>query len=514
MSAYKGQDICSRHLTLCVTMAEEKPIYEIRFDAAVKVIQSLPRNGPFQPSNEMMLKFYSYYKQATQGPCTTPRPGFWDPVGKVKWDAWNSLGDMSKEKAMIAYVDEMKLILETIPVTEQVMELLGVLGPFYDVVENRVEEIKEACEEPDQTSGFGNAITPPSKNGPKNIESDGKAKDSEDVSNASVDSGGSEEEEEKEDDDEEDDDDKEMEEENEILTERLKVEESMVKSQVVLSNGNVEHSVSSLTNGTHSSLSSDFTEDDLQCILEPAVQLCDTNGPLSDHSEEVTGLLQLASDSDGEVYCDSMEQFGLEEGSVVLVNHSLETGEVTHPSSVAQGIPGEACRTDDPQGGDGGVQDGGEDWASGGPTAQRGRLSTGEHNTSLVRRGRGSRLSGSGSGVGPPVSLLGGGGDGERRGSEGGVEGTLNEQIATALARLQEDMQSVLQRLQTLEALTASQTRSLSLQQNYAPLPVTKKPPWWPFDVPPGAVAFAVVWPFVVHWLVWLYFQRRRRKMN
>ncbi|XP_064202645.1 acyl-CoA-binding domain-containing protein 5A-like isoform X3 [Anguilla rostrata] len=454
MSAYKGQDICSRHLTLCVTMAEEKPIYEIRFDAAVKVIQSLPRNGPFQPSNEMMLKFYSYYKQATQGPCTTPRPGFWDPVGKVKWDAWNSLGDMSKEKAMIAYVDEMKLILETIPVTEQVMELLGVLGPFYDVVENRVEEIKEACEEPDQTS------------------------------------------------------------ENEILTERLKVEESMVKSQVVLSNGNVEHSVSSLTNGTHSSLSSDFTEDDLQCILEPAVQLCDTNGPLSDHSEEVTGLLQLASDSDGEVYCDSMEQFGLEEGSVVLVNHSLETGEVTHPSSVAQGIPGEACRTDDPQGGDGGVQDGGEDWASGGPTAQRGRLSTGEHNTSLVRRGRGSRLSGSGSGVGPPVSLLGGGGDGERRGSEGGVEGTLNEQIATALARLQEDMQSVLQRLQTLEALTASQTRSLSLQQNYAPLPVTKKPPWWPFDVPPGAVAFAVVWPFVVHWLVWLYFQRRRRKMN
>uniref|UniRef100_A0A0E9WFB4 Uncharacterized protein n=1 Tax=Anguilla anguilla TaxID=7936 RepID=A0A0E9WFB4_ANGAN len=26
-------------------MAEEKPIYEIRFDAAVKVIQSLPRNG-------------------------------------------------------------------------------------------------------------------------------------------------------------------------------------------------------------------------------------------------------------------------------------------------------------------------------------------------------------------------------------------------------------------------------------------------------------------------------------
>ncbi|KAB5587208.1 hypothetical protein PHYPO_G00010450, partial [Pangasianodon hypophthalmus] len=64
---------------------ETRSIHEQRFDAAVKVIQSLPANGSFQPSNEMMLKFYSYYKQATQGPCNIPRPGFWDPVGKVKW---------------------------------------------------------------------------------------------------------------------------------------------------------------------------------------------------------------------------------------------------------------------------------------------------------------------------------------------------------------------------------------------------------------------------------------------
>uniref|UniRef100_A0A8B9HCC2 ACB domain-containing protein n=1 Tax=Astyanax mexicanus TaxID=7994 RepID=A0A8B9HCC2_ASTMX len=50
-----------------------------------------------------MLKFYSYYKQATLGPCNIPRPGFWDPVGKAKWDAWNELGDMSQEEAMGAY---------------------------------------------------------------------------------------------------------------------------------------------------------------------------------------------------------------------------------------------------------------------------------------------------------------------------------------------------------------------------------------------------------------------------
>uniref|UniRef100_A0A3Q2FPD6 ACB domain-containing protein n=1 Tax=Cyprinodon variegatus TaxID=28743 RepID=A0A3Q2FPD6_CYPVA len=57
-----------------------------------------------------MLKFYSYYKQATVGPCNIPRPGFWDVVGKAKWDAWNSLGEMPEEEAMAAYVDQMKLV--------------------------------------------------------------------------------------------------------------------------------------------------------------------------------------------------------------------------------------------------------------------------------------------------------------------------------------------------------------------------------------------------------------------
>lgn len=32
-----------------------------------------------------MLRFYSYYKQATAGRCQEPRPGFWDPIGRYKW---------------------------------------------------------------------------------------------------------------------------------------------------------------------------------------------------------------------------------------------------------------------------------------------------------------------------------------------------------------------------------------------------------------------------------------------
>lgn len=55
-----------------------------------------------------------------------------------------------------------------------------------------------------------------------------------------------------------------------------------------------------------------------------------------------------------------------------------------------------------------------------------------------------------------------GDGDGERWGGAVTPAVSLNEQIVVALARLQEDMQSVLERLRTLEALTANQVRPAS----------------------------------------------------
>ncbi|NXU70351.1 ACBD5 protein, partial [Oreotrochilus melanogaster] len=72
-----------------------------------------------------------------------------------------------------------------------------------------------------------------------------------------------------------------------------------------------------------------------------------------------------------------------------------------------------------------------------------------------VRRGRGHRLQPLGDGS--QGGQMGSGGDGERWGSERGPRGSLNEQIAVVLMRLQEDMQNVLQRLHMLEAVTASQ---------------------------------------------------------
>ena len=66
--------------------------------------------GPYQPSNEVMLKFYGYYKQATEGPCNDIKPNFWDVIRRAKWEAWHKLGTMEEEEAMTRYVDELKQV--------------------------------------------------------------------------------------------------------------------------------------------------------------------------------------------------------------------------------------------------------------------------------------------------------------------------------------------------------------------------------------------------------------------
>ncbi|CAL4121733.1 unnamed protein product, partial [Meganyctiphanes norvegica] len=108
---------------------------EIGFDAAVKMIRNMPNSGPYQPSHEMMLKFYGLYKQATEGSCSEPKPAFYEIVKGYKWKAWNALGDMPKTDAMATYVEELKKIIETMSYSEDVANFIDVLGPFYEYVD-------------------------------------------------------------------------------------------------------------------------------------------------------------------------------------------------------------------------------------------------------------------------------------------------------------------------------------------------------------------------------------------
>ncbi|XP_049620855.1 LOW QUALITY PROTEIN: enoyl-CoA delta isomerase 2 [Suncus etruscus] len=71
------------------------------FENAMNQVKALEED----PGNEVKQKLYALYKQATDGPCNTPKPGMLDFVNKAKWEAWNGLGSLPKDTARQNYVD-------------------------------------------------------------------------------------------------------------------------------------------------------------------------------------------------------------------------------------------------------------------------------------------------------------------------------------------------------------------------------------------------------------------------
>ena len=76
-----------------------------KFDTAVKIVGSMPKDGPVQPTQDDQLKFYGFYKQATVGDVNTARPGMFDLTGKYKWDAWKANEGLSQDEAKSKYVE-------------------------------------------------------------------------------------------------------------------------------------------------------------------------------------------------------------------------------------------------------------------------------------------------------------------------------------------------------------------------------------------------------------------------
>lgn len=58
-------------------------------------------------NSSILLRFYCLYKQATIGPCNIPKPNWYQMQARQKWEAWNNLGDMSRDNAMNDYVQEL-----------------------------------------------------------------------------------------------------------------------------------------------------------------------------------------------------------------------------------------------------------------------------------------------------------------------------------------------------------------------------------------------------------------------
>ena len=56
------------------------------------------------PGNDLKLRLYAHYKQATEGDVTGDKPGFTDFVNRAKYEAWAKLKGTPPEEAMRAYI--------------------------------------------------------------------------------------------------------------------------------------------------------------------------------------------------------------------------------------------------------------------------------------------------------------------------------------------------------------------------------------------------------------------------
>ncbi|XP_072297192.1 acyl-CoA-binding domain-containing protein 5-B-like [Eucyclogobius newberryi] len=504
---------CLLSSLLIISMApEEEDEYSLEetFNAAVKVIWTLPEDGPFQPSDDMMLMFYSYYKQATLGPCNVPRPtGFWDTRGKAKWDAWSALGYMTREEAMKNYVEDIQLILETIPISSEVTDLVQKLGNFFTEVESNDEDAEENevdkrpftrpfaryTDEPAMKptiQGYGdlwddiqnfsesekedNVVDRSMDSEEFNFEckhSVNKANGAEDLSDGEFKEG------------------EEMEEKGwNPDPMRLMVDNRSSSSDNQGSNcSSMEPSLSSFTNVTHSSLNSEAEEEELACSLEqynPCMQL---SGYLSGHCVPA-GINVRSTDSDNEEFCDSMEHLAIDEGW-----------------SASKGQLHDSIRQLDP-------------WFKGITALNSAKQSglvdgirTADFQSAMSRRETETFGPTCGSQSGLDVNLTF---CCEPQSSQSLCSSgeNINAQIATALLRLQHDMDNVLHKLQTLEVLQTSQPPSPSLDQHTLAAALQFiKPSWWPSHSSSITLLqfFTVIWPVFAHWLVQLYLRRRRR---
>ncbi|XP_043109870.1 acyl-CoA-binding domain-containing protein 4 isoform X2 [Puntigrus tetrazona] len=364
-----------------------------RFQAAVDVIQSLPKNGSYRPSYEVMLRFYGLYKQAVCGPCTVSRPGFWDPVGRYKWDAWNQLGDMSRENAMTAYVNEMKKIaqevIDTMQINEKTASFFHYFEPLYHVIHDM----------------------------PRPPEA--------------------------------------------LLSLRSDVNAGEPTDSWA------DHEMERATQEPALQL------EDRGMIPESELQADSTEAPVS----EVQGP---TSDSESEIFCDSLDQLDTVKVTQIGAGHGGEGAEDRHG-------PPKRRRTTGREG----MQQGWRD-----PSGYM-----------VPRNARRVEQLASGAGSGQ------GGRDDSKGGPDRLQNSQVQQQIILALQQLREDMQSIMRRLELVEDLATANAQSSQRRSHLHLTAAETEEKWWPFDISGRTLLLLLMWPFVTQALMFLL-RWRKRKIN
>ncbi|KAM6368778.1 acyl-CoA-binding domain-containing protein 4 isoform 1-T1 [Pluvialis apricaria] len=354
-----------------------------QFRAAVQVIQGLPRSGSYRPSYEEMLRFYSYYKQATAGRCQGPRPGFWDPIGRYKWDAWHSLGRMSKEEAMAAYVAEMKKvaqkIIDTVPMDETTEEMFGYFEPLYEVIHDMPRPPEAFFK---RKRGSQERTPDPSQDDP--------------ASSPALE----------------------------------RPEDALPEEQ---------------RNGQHV-----------------------PGGGLAAAAEALEGS-QVTSDSEGDVYCDTLEQMESEQAGPPLGLSPNGVGAGPEPpTSPGQGERGEGRRLEG--------------------RSSAGLVALGSERDLQLAEGEQD------AGSAPELAQ--------------GLPAELDARVAGTVRALQDDMERVLERLSELETLTSAQGHAAGTGAGRPLAPQATSP--WPLTISPRTLLFLLTWPFVTQWLLRRWQGRKR----
>lgn len=74
---------------------------EESFEKAARDVHTLS----YKPPNEVLLKLYALYKQATEGNVKGEKPGGFNFKGAAKYEAWSAQQGKSKVQAMKEYIE-------------------------------------------------------------------------------------------------------------------------------------------------------------------------------------------------------------------------------------------------------------------------------------------------------------------------------------------------------------------------------------------------------------------------
>lgn len=65
-----------------------------------------------RPANDVLLKLYALYKQASEGDAGDDKPAMFDFVATAKYNAWSAVKGLKNEEATQKYVDLVNSLFE------------------------------------------------------------------------------------------------------------------------------------------------------------------------------------------------------------------------------------------------------------------------------------------------------------------------------------------------------------------------------------------------------------------